>query len=75
MRNYKVYFQLVNGEQETAYFTENPVSRINDWIERTKCDWVRLEGLRLNLCHVASIKVAKLAEDRKEGEEEIEEWL
>ncbi|MCM3713277.1 hypothetical protein [Halalkalibacter oceani] len=76
MQQYKVIFSLVNGEKETAYFTENPISRVNDWLERNDCVWVRLEDMRLNLQHVVSIQVGKLAEaNERPEEEEVVEWL
>jgi flavodoxin len=73
---YKLFFTFTNGEQETAYFTENPSHRVNDWLEREKNQWIRLDKAIINLHNVNMIRLAKVkVSDNSEDDDEIIEWI
>ncbi|PYZ92296.1 hypothetical protein CR194_15785 [Salipaludibacillus keqinensis] len=75
MERYKIIFEFENGNEETSYFTENPSSRVNDWMEREKGHWIRLENAMINLANVNIIRVAKVKIDDNSNDEEFIEWV
>lgn len=75
MERYKIIFEFDNGQEETSYFTENPSSRVNDWFEREKGHWVRLEAAMINLDNVNIIRIAKVNRDSDGSNEEFIEWV
>ncbi|MCR6109839.1 hypothetical protein HXA35_05735 [Bacillus sp. A301a_S52] len=73
MERYKVIFEFNNGQEESSYYTENPSSRVNDWLERERSHWIRLENALVNLKNVNVIRVGLV---RVNGEsEEFIEWV
>jgi hypothetical protein len=75
MERYKVIFEFENGKEETAYFNESPVSRVNDWVEREKGHWARVENSLINLENVNVIKVALVELDPDGKEDKLIEWV
>ena len=76
VERYKFIFTFTNGEEETSYFTENPSHRMNDWLDRERNPWIRLENGIINLNNVNVIRLAKVRihEDTNK-EDEILEWI
>ncbi|WP_280770295.1 hypothetical protein [Salipaludibacillus daqingensis] len=74
MERYKVVFEFMNGNEESSYFTENPSPRVNDWLEREKGHWIRLENAMINMDNINVIRISKV-KISDDNQEEFIEWI
>ena len=75
MERYKVHFEFANEKVEYSYFTENPAPRVNDWIEREKGHWIRLENSVINMDNINVIRISKVKIHEDNNKEEFIEWI
>ncbi|WP_059104916.1 hypothetical protein [Shouchella shacheensis] len=62
MASYQVIFSFIDGTREDITYTEDPRSRINDWLERQQGSWIRISESRINLDTVKRIEVVEVDE-------------